>query len=113
MNTSTLQSIRQLFQACADDTRLRILAALQDKELSVNRLCELLGVSQPAVSRHLARLRLSRMVVDRREGNLVYYGLNKTDSTPQHKIISFILSEFHAIPAFMKDKQALRRERKR
>ncbi|WP_234395307.1 ArsR/SmtB family transcription factor [Acetobacter papayae] len=42
-----------IFQALADQTRLRILALLRDMELSVGELAQVLGQSQPGVSRHV------------------------------------------------------------
>ena len=59
----------------ADATRVRIVLALQDGELSVNRLAEILEKSAAAVSQHLAKLRLARMVTTRQEGQRVFYRL--------------------------------------
>lgn len=57
----------------ADPTRLRILWALLHGEHSVNRLAEHVGAQPAAVSQHLAKLRLARLVRTRREGTRVYY----------------------------------------
>ena len=57
----------------ADGTRIRLLWALRDTELSVNELAESVGKPAPAVSQHLAKLRMARMVRTRREGNQVFY----------------------------------------
>ncbi|MGH6784578.1 MAG: ArsR/SmtB family transcription factor, partial [Sphingomicrobium sp.] len=46
-------SLADRFQALADPSRLRILALLQKMELSVGELAQVLGQSQPRVSRHL------------------------------------------------------------
>ena len=59
----------------ADATRVRIVLALRDGEKSVNSLAELVGKSPAAVSQHLAKLRLARMVATRQEGTKVYYRL--------------------------------------
>lgn len=56
-----------------DETRIRILWALLDGEQSVGRLSKLVGAHPPAVSQHLAKLRLGRLVEMRREGNFSYY----------------------------------------
>lgn len=111
-SSPTLKSIRQVFKACADDTRLRILHLLKERELSVNQMCDTLGVSQPTVSKHLARLRLSKIVTDRRQGNMVYYGLASDMHSAQGKLITFITSEFDDIQAFQQDKEAFRRKAK-
>ncbi len=57
----------------ADPTRLRILWALLHGEHSVNRLAEHLGAPPAAVSQHLAKLRLARLVRTRREGTHIFY----------------------------------------
>ncbi len=66
----------KLFKLLSDDTRLRILYYLtQREELHVRALCELLDESQPAVSHHLALLRVAGLIGRRREGKHNYYGL--------------------------------------
>ena len=57
----------------ADDTRLKILWVLMQGEANVGTLAELVGAKAPAVSQHLAKLRMARMVVVRREGTFAYY----------------------------------------
>jgi len=57
----------------ADPTRLRILWALLEGEESVNRLAERVGAQPAAVSQHLAKLRLARLVQTRRQGTQVFY----------------------------------------
>lgn len=66
------------FKCLADDTRLRCLLLIcHESELCVCELTEALGQSQPKVSRHLAQLRKSGLLSDRRSGQWVYYALNK------------------------------------
>ncbi|MEC5186198.1 DNA-binding transcriptional ArsR family regulator [Cryobacterium sp. MP_3.1] len=65
----------EVFGMLADATRIRIILALRDGELSVNNLAELLEKSPPSVSQHLAKLRLSRFVTSRQEGTKVFYSL--------------------------------------
>ena len=57
----------------ADPTRLRILWALLHGEHSVGPLAEHVGAPPPAVSQHLAKLRLAHLVQTRRDGNRIYY----------------------------------------
>ena len=63
------------FRLVADPTRLRILAALVQGESDVTCLGELSGAGLPAVSQHLAKLRLAGVVTARREGQRVVYEL--------------------------------------
>ena len=66
----------KLFKLLSDDTRLRILYYLtQRDELHVRALCDLLDESQPAVSHHLALLRAAGLIGRRREGKHNFYGL--------------------------------------
>lgn len=66
-----------LFKALADTTRLRMLMLLvMEGELCVCELTHALGEIQPKISRHLALLRESGMVLDRRQGQWIYYRLN-------------------------------------
>ena len=70
-----------LFQALADPTRLRILALLRSMELSVGELAQVLGQSQPRVSRHVRILSESGLVGRRKEGSWVFLQLADADRT--------------------------------
>ena len=62
-----------LFAALADRTRLRLLNLMDGKEVCVCYFVEILGQSQPKVSRHLAYLRRAGIVAARREGKWMHY----------------------------------------
>lgn len=62
-----------ILKLIADPTRLRILWALLHGEHSVNRLAEHVRARPSAVSQHLAKLRLGRLVRTRRDGTHVFY----------------------------------------
>ncbi len=62
-----------LFSALADRTRLRLLNLMQGREVCVCYFVEVLGQSQPKVSRHLAYLRRAGIVAARREGKWMHY----------------------------------------
>jgi ArsR family transcriptional regulator len=78
-SSTSEQAIRELsnaFKLLSDETRLRILAYLaQNGELHVTDLCDRLGQSQPAVSHHLALLRVSGLIEPRREGKHNFYSV--------------------------------------
>jgi DNA-binding transcriptional ArsR family regulator len=63
----------EVFAMLADATRVRLILALRDGELPVNVLAEKAGKSAAAVSQHLAKMRLARMVTTRQEGTKVFY----------------------------------------
>ncbi|MCG6154273.1 ArsR/SmtB family transcription factor [Rubinisphaera margarita] len=66
----------QSFKLLADETRLRILLYLQSSgELHVTALCDLLKQSQPAVSHHLALMRVAGLIEARRDGKHNFYSI--------------------------------------
>ena len=65
----------EIFSMLADATRVRIILALRDEELSVNHLADILDKSPASVSQHLAKLRLARIVAARQDGQRVFYRL--------------------------------------
>lgn len=68
----------QVFKLLSDETRLRILLYLaREKELHVTALCDRLGQSQPAVSHHLALLRVAGLIEARRDGKHNYYSVRQ------------------------------------
>jgi ArsR family transcriptional regulator len=76
ISESTIKDLVKVFKLLSDETRLRILFYLtQTYELHVRALCELLGQSQPAVSHHLALLRVAGLIEPRREGKHNFYRL--------------------------------------
>lgn len=82
----------------ADVTRIRIVLALTDGgELSVNALAELLEKSPAAVSQHLAKMRLARLVGTRQEGQRVFYRL--ANEHAQRLVHDAMLQAEHAIDA--------------
>ena len=71
-----LAVLADTFQILASPTRLRIVEALEARELCVCDLAVVVEASQPAVSHHLRQLRQMRIVRYRREGRMVYYRLD-------------------------------------
>jgi ubiquinone/menaquinone biosynthesis C-methylase UbiE len=68
----------EIFRALADPTRLRIVALLRAMELSVGELAQVLGQSQPRVSRHVKILVDAGLAERRKEGSWVFLGLGNT-----------------------------------
>ena len=76
VSEQTVRELAQVFKLLSDETRLRILFYLaQNGELHVTDLCQRLGQSQPAVSHHLALLRVSGLIESRREGKHNFYSV--------------------------------------
>src|SRR5215218_9005649 len=81
----TLTTLR----AAAEETRLRILALLAESELSVSDLTDILGQSQPRISRHLKLLVEAGLVERHREGAWAFFRL--ADQTAAHDVLRPIL----------------------
>lgn len=79
----------------ADATRVRLILALRDGERSVNELSEAIGKAAPAVSQHLAKLRLARMVTTRQDGTRVFYRL--TDEHASQLVNNAIFQAEHTL----------------
>lgn len=65
----------EIFGMLADATRIRLILAMRDEEMSVGHLASVVDRSQAAVSQHLAKLRMARMVTTRQDGNRIFYRL--------------------------------------
>lgn len=83
--SDTLATLR----AAAEETRLRILALLAESELSVSDLTDILGQSQPRISRHLKLLVEAGLVERHREGAWAFFRL--ADHSPAAKIVRPVL----------------------
>src|SRR3954466_438378 len=76
VSDQAVRELAQVFKLLSDETRLRILLYLaQSGELHVTDLCTRLGQSQPAVSHHLALLRVSGLIESRRAGKHNFYSV--------------------------------------
>jgi len=71
----------------ADPTRVRLLALLENEELTVAELATVLHLAQPRVSTHLAKLKEPGLVRDRRAGVSAYYRANNEGDEAQHKLL--------------------------
>jgi DNA-binding transcriptional ArsR family regulator len=65
----------KILKALANESRLKIVDRLADGECAVGELTEIVGSDRTTVSKHLAILRAHGIVMDRREGNVVFYKL--------------------------------------
>jgi ArsR family transcriptional regulator len=74
VNDSAVKDLVAIFKLLSDQTRLRILLLLiEHDELHVRALCERLQQSQPAVSHHLALMRVAGLIQSRRDGKHNFY----------------------------------------
>lgn len=79
---ASLATTIEALRALAEPTRARIVSLLRHGESSVSDLCEVLGQSQPGISRHLRQLHDAGLVTRHREGSFVFFGLSPTADEP-------------------------------
>lgn len=98
--------LAEFLKALSDETRLRIMALLFQKEMCVCEICDVIEESQPKVSRHLAKLRDAGLVRDERQSQWVFYYLDIEDKTAS-EIMSTIIMNIDEHPVLNKDMQKL------
>ena len=72
----TTQNLAEMFKVFGDNTRIRILWTLFDKELCVYDIAEALSMSQSAISHQLKTLKQARRIKSRREGKNAFYSID-------------------------------------
>lgn len=83
-----------LFRALSDQTRLRIMVLLSERELCVCQLEWALGLTQAKVSRHLTVLKNTGLVKDRREGLWIFYCLSAPRNELEESIQKYLKKYF-------------------
>jgi ArsR family transcriptional regulator len=99
-------NLEDWFRGLSDPTRLRIINLLLHEELCGCDIQRLLGITQPAVSRHLVYLKRSGLVVDRRDGFRVFYRLAKGNAL--RDLFAFLQRAFNEREPFGPDLTRLR-----
>ena len=74
-----MEKLLDVLKALSDETRLRILNLLYEKELCVCDVMETLQISQAKASRHLIYLKNASLVKDRKHAQWAYYALTRDD----------------------------------
>ncbi|HZD59677.1 MAG TPA: metalloregulator ArsR/SmtB family transcription factor [Anaerolineae bacterium] len=104
----SIERLVEVFKVLGDTTRLKIVKLLSERELRVGEIVEILGLAQSSVSQHLARLRSAKLVNERREGQVVYYALNRENFWAFEKSCKlFMESELASIKAMEHEYQLL------
>ena len=84
--------MERLFRALADRTRLRLLNLIGADEVCVCFFVEVLGESQPKISRHLAYLRRAGVVAARREGKWMHYRISTPDGGHAARVFGEVMT---------------------
>jgi len=74
-NKDIFRQQARVLKVLANESRLKIVDRLSRGECSVGELTDLIGSDRSTISKHLALLRAHGIVLDRRDGNVVYYTL--------------------------------------
>jgi ArsR family transcriptional regulator len=96
-------------KALADKTRLRVLALLGNNEVCVCHIHDSLALPQPTVSRHLAYLRHSGLVVTRRDGVWMHYRRSTSLDPILQAIVNAAVAALNEIPATSQDREQFER----
>lgn len=109
---ASLDTLVDTLKAAAESSRLRILALLSRGDLTVSDLTDILGQSQPRVSRHL-KLLLEAALIDRyQEGSWAYFRLSDADNA--RELVQQLVSRIHpADPQIERDLERLEAVKRR
>lgn len=102
-------NFERFFQALGDNTRLRLLNLMGDREICVCYFVEILGQPQPKISRHLAYLRSAGIVTPRREGKWMHYRIAVPANPRAAKILTEILASLKEEKSMQADRARLTR----
>jgi ArsR family transcriptional regulator len=106
------ESVR-LLKTLADETRLRVLMLLREKELFVCQLMAVTGLSQPLVSRSLSLLEREGLLVSRRQGKHVFYRLKGEVPALGRAVMDALAGQGERYMNFVQDRKNLELFRKR
>jgi ArsR family transcriptional regulator, arsenate/arsenite/antimonite-responsive transcriptional repressor len=96
-----MEKLLNTLKALSDETRLRIISLLYEKELCVCDITEALGVTQTKASRHLSYLKNAGLVSDRKHAQWVYYSIVKDD---KYKFLnSLVFEDLRKLEQFKSD----------
>lgn len=99
--------IEVLLRALADRTRLRLLNLIGDKEVCVCFFVEILKISQPKISRHLAYLRRAGIVSSRRDGKWMHYRLKEPSDATAKRMVDDVRKWLQSDGAMVRERQRL------
>ncbi|HAI39022.1 MAG TPA: transcriptional regulator [Maribacter sp.] len=92
--TNDFDKITKLLSISGNEVRLKILFLLNmEKELCPCDLSDILGMSVPAVSQHIRKMKDAGIISSRREGQTLYYSLNEDETDILNSIFKSIKLE--------------------
>jgi DNA-binding transcriptional ArsR family regulator len=91
-----MRDLMAVLKALGDENRVRVLLAVQDRELCVCQIVELLGLAQSTVSKHLSILHQARLIDSRKEGRWMFYRAADDDSPVEAREMANVVSRLLA-----------------
>lgn len=88
-----MRDLMAVLKALADENRVRILLAVQGRELCVCQIVELLGLAQSTVSKHLSILHQARLIDARKESRWIFYRSGGDDSPVEARELAAVISK--------------------
>ncbi len=88
-----MEQLTSLFKVLSDETRIRIINVLAKQDLCVCELTDILDLSQPKISKHMAKIRSAKLVTTKRNEQYIYYSLNKDNKNLMNIIDTVLLNE--------------------
>jgi ArsR family transcriptional regulator, arsenate/arsenite/antimonite-responsive transcriptional repressor len=88
-----MRDLIKIFKALSDETRLRMLKLIQQRELCVCEIMQAMQISQTRASRNLGVLKNAGFITDKREGPWVHYSINKRKVNEYHQEIEKLLED--------------------
>jgi len=98
--------LTEFFKLVSAETRLRIVVLLAQGDLYVCQISGILNLSQPKVSKHLAKLKDLNYVVDERKERYILYSLNLKDDVIK-KLVQNIIENIERYPILSEDRKNL------
>lgn len=103
-----MRELLAAIKALADESRLRVVRALQGRELCLCQIVELLGLATSTVSRHMSILHQARLVESRKEGRWTYFRLDENAPKEVAATLEAAISGLSRDPVAREDNRRLR-----
>ncbi len=103
-----MEDVLKVLKILSDKTRLRIINMLLKRDVCVCELRDVLKVSQPAVSKHIKKLKIMGLVKEKQVGYWSYYSIFFSDRKIK-RIIDFLMEEIKDEKIFKKDIEDLKK----
>jgi len=92
MSQDKFAQLLQFFKVIGNESRLKIVGILANREATVGDLADLLDLREPTVSHHLGLLRMGELVNTRRNGKEIFYSLRNVERDKSGRALQDLLN---------------------